>query len=109
VLVCGAARADILAQSPATGDAAVGVGIICNTSQQAEQFVRLRSTGVEPERAMHPVNANAHDERVCGVAAIAYIRYAPVVVPGTKHIRATWYYSNWRDRCAYAGYYCLYA
>jgi hypothetical protein len=50
-------------QSPANGDAAVGVGIICNASQQAEQFVRLRSTGAEPERAMHAVNANAHDER----------------------------------------------
>jgi hypothetical protein len=35
--------------------------------------------------------------------------YAPVVVPGTKHVRTTWYYSDWRDRCAYAGYYCLYA
>ena len=34
------------------------------------------------------------------------------VAPGARHIRhvrvaeGTW---NWRDRCAYAGYYCLYA
>lgn len=27
----------------------------------------------------------------------------------TKHIRTTRIYSNWLDRCAYAGYYCLYA
>lgn len=26
-----------------------------------------------------------------------------------RHVRATWHYSNWRDRCAYAGFYCLYA
>jgi hypothetical protein len=26
-----------------------------------------------------------------------------------RHVRATWQYSNWRDRCAYAGFYCLYA
>ncbi len=32
--------------------------------------------------------------------------YAPVVAPS---VRTTWYYSNWRNRCAYAGYYCLYA
>ena len=32
--------------------------------------------------------------------------------PGIKsgrHARMTSAYSNWRDRCAYAGYYCLYA
>ena len=28
--------------------------------------------------------------------------------PG-KHVRTASRFSNWRDRCAYAGYYCLYA
>jgi hypothetical protein len=28
---------------------------------------------------------------------------------GARHVRTAWYYSNWRDRCAWAGYYCLYA
>jgi hypothetical protein len=28
---------------------------------------------------------------------------------GTGHVRTSWYGYNWRDRCAYAGYYCLYA
>jgi|SRR5262245_19247147 hypothetical protein len=28
---------------------------------------------------------------------------------GVRHARTTLYYSNWRDRCAYAGFYCLYA
>jgi len=26
-----------------------------------------------------------------------------------RHVRAGWHYSSWRDRCAWAGYYCLYA
>jgi len=25
------------------------------------------------------------------------------------HARSTWHFSTWRDRCAFAGYYCLYA
>jgi len=74
LLVCGAARADGPAQPPEKGDAAVGVGIICNTPQQAEQFVGFRKKGAAPERAMRAVNAIARDQRACGVAAVAYIR-----------------------------------
>src|SRR5689334_3606376 len=73
-LVCGAARADAPAQPPANGDAAVGVGVICNTSEEAKQFIDLRSHGAAPDQAMQAVNANALDERACGVAAIAYVR-----------------------------------
>jgi hypothetical protein len=28
---------------------------------------------------------------------------------GKRYVRTGWYGYNWRDRCAYAGYYCLYA
>jgi hypothetical protein len=28
---------------------------------------------------------------------------------GARHVRAGWDCSSWRDRCAWAGYYCLYA
>lgn len=73
VLVCGVAQA-AEGPSPEKGDAAIGVGIICNTSAQAEQFVKLRSTGIEPDQAMRAVNADTRDHRACGVAAIAYIR-----------------------------------
>jgi hypothetical protein len=31
----------------------------------------------------------------------------PVI--GKRYVRTGWYGYNWRDRCAYAGYYCLYA
>ena len=72
--VCGVARADDLSRTPTNGDAAVGIGIICNTSQQAQQFVRLQSSGARPELAMQAVNTNANDTRACGVAAIAFVR-----------------------------------
>jgi hypothetical protein len=32
-----------------------------------------------------------------------------LVGPGARHVRTTSHYWNWRDRCAWAGYYCLYA
>ena len=65
-------------QMPAKGDAGVSIGVICNTSRQAEQFVTLRSRGTQPEQAMRAVNAAARDQRACGVAAIAYIRDATI-------------------------------
>jgi hypothetical protein len=48
ILVCGAARAEGPMPSPVNGDAAVGV--ICNTSEEARQFVDLRSHGVAPDQ-----------------------------------------------------------
>jgi hypothetical protein len=30
-------------------------------------------------------------------------------VTGKRHVRTGWHGYAWRDRCAYAGYYCLYA
>ena len=73
VFACGTAQT-AEGPSPEKGDAAVGIGIICNTPQQAEQFVSLRTKGVGPDQAVQAVNTNARDERACGVAAIAYIR-----------------------------------
>ena len=31
------------------------------------------------------------------------------VRPHVRHVRAAWQSWDWRDRCAWAGYYCLYA
>ena len=78
LLGCGTACADGPAQPPQKGDAATGVGIICNKPQQAEQFVSLRRSGAELGQAMRAVNATARDRRACGIAAIAYIRDATV-------------------------------
>jgi len=78
VLMWGVVRAEPPTSSPQNGDGAIGIGIICNTSQQAEQFVKLRGAGTQPEQAMGTVNADARDNHACGVATIVYIRHQTV-------------------------------
>lgn len=51
-----------------------GVGVICNTSQQAEHFVSLRARGARIPAAMDSVNKESKDPKACGMAAIAYKR-----------------------------------
>ncbi len=72
LLVCGIARAEAPARDD--GSAAVGVGIICNTPEQAKRFIALQLKGRKPRAAMRMVNAEAKDARACGVAAVAFIR-----------------------------------
>lgn len=74
VIFCGSAQAEGRKHLPVNGEAAVGVGIICNTPQQAAQFVSLRGKGAAPNAAMEAVNLEAKDPRACGVAAVAFIR-----------------------------------
>jgi hypothetical protein len=56
------------------GDPGVGVGIICNTPQQAERFVGLRGKGADVPLALNTVNTEAKDMKACGVAAVAFLR-----------------------------------
>ncbi len=56
------------------GDPGVGVGIICNTPEQAERFVGLRGKGADVPVALNAVNAEARDTKACGVAAVAFLR-----------------------------------
>ena len=51
----------------------VGVGLICNTSAQAQQFVELRAKGTAAKDAVATINDQAHDPRACGLAAIAFV------------------------------------
>lgn len=65
--------------------------------------------------------AGINMKRLLVAAAIAASAFGAACIPsqaadlgadyrsGTRHVRTTWYGSNWRDRCAYAGFYCLYA
>jgi hypothetical protein len=53
---------------------AVGIGVICNTSDQAEAYVKLRNDGAEITPAVNSVNAGERDPRACGVAAVAFKR-----------------------------------
>jgi hypothetical protein len=52
----------------------VGIGVICNTNKQAEDYVQLRARGRDLTLAMNQVNAQATDPKACGVAAVAYKR-----------------------------------
>lgn len=74
LMLSAAARAD---DGPVgNGEPAVGVGMICNTPQQAERFVALRAQGTAAKQAMATVNKEAKDGRACGLAAIAFTRDA---------------------------------
>jgi hypothetical protein len=55
------------------GDVAIGVGVICNTPEQAERLVGLRVDGTDVDHAISLVNDEAHDPRACGVAAVAFM------------------------------------
>lgn len=69
------ANAASIPPPPAQFDTAgmvVGIGVICNTTEQAEHFVSLRANGAEITLAVIEVNKKAQDQKACGLAAIAY-------------------------------------
>lgn len=77
LLFSGLAQADQQsgnpAEKPGENELAVGVGLICNTSEQVQRYVSLRSDGAETAGALEAVNQEAQDPRACGVAAIAFM------------------------------------
>jgi len=77
LLLGGVAQADQPADAqpnaPAEDQLSIGVGMICNTSEQVQRFVRLRADGAETERALNVVNEEAKNPRACGVAAVAFM------------------------------------
>jgi hypothetical protein len=74
VLLCAGAQAQAPQVPPQNGDTVVGVGMICNTPDQARRFIALQVRGSEPHAAMNAVNNEAKDARACGVAAVAFVR-----------------------------------
>ncbi len=80
LLVGAGAQADTndQQQQQQVSQPAVGVGVICDTQQQAEKFISLRARGDEPDSAIQSVNADAKQARACGVAAIVFKRDAIV-------------------------------
>jgi hypothetical protein len=73
LLGAGTALADDAAGNLPGTSASVGVGMICDTQEQAARFIALRAAGTEIKPAMQQVNAESKDPRACGIAAIAYI------------------------------------
>jgi len=85
ILLGGAAWADDAAHPAQNKDAAVGIGMICNTQEQAARYIALRAKGTEEKAAMQKVNAEAKNPKACGLAAIAYI---PDSTVGSKTVGA---------------------
>jgi hypothetical protein len=73
LLASGAARAQQLTDGEESSGLTVGIGIICDTPQEAERYVSLRDGGAQAEPAMHTVNDEAKNPRACGLAAVAFI------------------------------------
>lgn len=76
LLLGGLAQADeaSLPPQPEPDSMAIGMGVICNTSDQAEHYVRLRAGGAEITAAVSAVNEAARDPKACGLAAVAFQR-----------------------------------
>jgi len=78
ILLSGAAHAQTTALPQQEDQPAMGVGIICDTPDEARHFITLRAQGTEAENAMQSINAAAKNPRACGLAAIVYTRDAIV-------------------------------
>jgi hypothetical protein len=76
LLVGGIAQADeaVIPGQPDPNKTGVGIGVICNTSDQAEHYVSLRAGGADVTPAVSAVNQEARDPRACGLAAVAFQR-----------------------------------
>lgn len=66
------------AQSRADDGTKVGVGMICDSQEQAARFLELRATGRKADEAMAAVNEEAQNPKACGLAAIAFTQDAMV-------------------------------
>jgi hypothetical protein len=77
-LVCGFAQADEPTNNPDAYNlgASIGIGIICNTPEQAERYISLIETGQKAGLAMNVVNTETNNPHACGIAAVAFTRGA---------------------------------
>jgi hypothetical protein len=80
LLLGGAALADPQPQPQLkSADAAtVGIGMICDTAEQAQRYAALRAKGEEINPAAMKVNTEAKNPQACGIAAVAYIPDATI-------------------------------
>ena len=61
------------AQQPDANAAKTGVGIVCNTPQQIERYLKLHIAGAEPAVALATVNTEAQNSTACGIVATAFV------------------------------------
>jgi len=63
----------------------LGVGVICDTAEQMNHYLRVHSGGLSPEAAIKAVNKERKKPRACGIVAAAFIKgdeIATMVVEG---------------------------
>jgi len=60
------------AARPADNAARIGVGMICDSEEQAARFLELRAAGHKADDAMAVVNSESQNPKACGLAAIAF-------------------------------------
>lgn len=98
-MVCLGARAYALdvkrdvAIPPNATEAAVevGIGVICNSSDQIKRYLSLKKGEASIQNAIQLVNLEAKDERACGMAMVAFVTGHEAdnvdVTDGTMHVR----------------------
>ena len=67
-------------------DARYGSGLICDTAEQAEQFIALTKTKGDLSAAIAAVNSAAGNPQACGVATIRFVGEEEVQQAGTFKI-----------------------
>lgn len=51
----------------------VGVGVVCDTSEQVEHYLTLSRSNTSPETALQIINSESKGSFACGMAAIAFM------------------------------------
>src|SRR5262249_6259123 len=51
----------------------VAIGLICDTAQQVERYVRLYKDGASAETAMNAVNKEEKNPKACAIVAAAFV------------------------------------
>jgi len=52
----------------------VGVGVVCDTADQINHYLRVHKGGLAPEAAVKVVNKERKKARACGIVAAAFIK-----------------------------------
>jgi hypothetical protein len=68
----------------------VGVGVICDSSEQVERYLALKNDRTSVEDAIKTVNTEANQASACGMAMVAFTADDPIakvsVQDGTMHV-----------------------
>lgn len=70
--------APLSAQTGPYGNLGIARGVICDTPEQAERFIALRSRGSEAVQALQLINKEANKVGACGEAIVAFRPGEPV-------------------------------